>query len=75
MVPRSLSDIELGGDAIVHGDPVRVKVWVDYGNATVQVLASAIAWTRRAVLVFWTDSHNQRQEAWVWAGAVERIDA
>lgn len=51
---------------------VPVKVWIDYGNASTQVLGSAVAWTRRCVLVIWVDSHDNPQEAWVWAGAVER---
>lgn len=74
LVPRTLSEIERGPDPVVRGEPVPVKAWIDYGNASAQVLGSAIAWTRRAVCVLWTDSYDRQQEAWVWAGAVERID-
>jgi hypothetical protein len=73
LVPRSLSDTERGADLVVRGAAVPVKAWVDYGNASTQVLGSAVAWTRRCVLVLWVDSHDQQQEAWLWAGAVERI--
>ena len=73
LVPRSLSEIERGPDPVVRGEPVPVKAWIDYGNATAQVLGSAVAWTRRCVHVLWVDSHDREQEAWVWAGAVERI--
>lgn len=74
LVPRSLSEAELGGGHVIRGEPVSVKAWIDYGNATVQVLGTAVAWTKRAVCVVWTDGHEQRQEAWVWAGAVERSE-
>jgi len=74
LVPRTLSDVERGGDPVQQGEPVAVRAWVDYGNASAQVLGSAVAWTKRCVRVIWTDSHDQQQEAWLWAGAVERMD-
>jgi hypothetical protein len=74
LVPRTLSDVERGGDPVQQGEPVAVRAWVDYGNASAQVLGSAVAWTRRCVRVIWTDSHDRQQEAWLWAGAVERVD-
>lgn len=73
LIPRSLSEAERGSDPVTRSAPVPVKAWVDYGNASVQVLGSAVAWTRRCVRVLWVDSHDQQQEAWVWAGAVERL--
>ena len=74
LVPRSLTDTERGTDAVTQGPPVPVKAWVDYGNASTQILGSAVALTRRCVLVLWVDSHDQQQQAWLWAGAVERIE-
>jgi hypothetical protein len=75
LVPRTLSESERGCDPVTRGHAVPVKAWVDYGNASTQVLGSAVAWSRRCVLVLWVDSHEQQQEAWLWAGAVERVDA
>ena len=75
LVPRSLSDTERGAEAVRRCDVVPVRAWVDFGNASAQVLGSAVAWTSRCVLVLWTDSHGQQQEAWLWVGAVERIDS
>jgi hypothetical protein len=74
LVPRSLSATERGGEPVTRGRPVPVKAWIDYGNASAQVLGSAVAWTRRCVCVLWTDGYDRQQEAWVWAGAVERIE-
>lgn len=74
LVPRSLTAAERGADAVQTGPPVLVKAWVDYGNASVQVVGSAVAWTRRCVQVLWVDSRDQQQEAWLWVGAVERCD-
>ncbi len=73
LIPRSLTETERGSDPVTRGQ-VPVKAWVDYGNASTQVLGSAVAWTRRCVLVLWVDSHDQQREAWLWAGAVERIE-
>jgi hypothetical protein len=75
LVPRSLSEAERGADPVERGAPVPVKAWIDYGNATVQVLGVAIAWSRRCVCVLWVDGHDRQQEAWVWAGAVERVES
>ena len=75
LVPRTLTEVERGTDPVKRGAGVPVKAWVDYGNASTQVLGSAIAWTRRCVLVLWVDSHDQQQEAWLWAGAVERLES
>ena len=74
LIPRSLSDAERGADPVQRGAALPVKVWIDYGNATVQVLALAVAWSRRCVCVIWTDRQDRQQEAWVWAGAVERVN-
>lgn len=74
LIPRSLPEAERGSDPVQRSGSVPVKAWIDYGNASTQVLGSAVAWTRRCVLVIWVDSHDQPQEAWVWAGAVERME-
>lgn len=74
LIPVTLTEAELGDDPVHRGSAVPVRAWVQYGTASVQVLGSAVAWTRRAVLVFWTDSHDQRHEAWLWAGSVERVE-
>ena len=42
-----------------------MKAWIDYGNASTQVLGSAVAWIRHCVLMLWVDFHDQQQEAWV----------
>ena len=74
LIPRSLSDAERGSDPMQRSGSVPVKAWIDYGNASTQVLGSAVVRTRRCVLVIWMDSHDQTQEAWVWVGAVERVE-
>lgn len=74
LIPRSLSEAERGSDPVQRSGSVPVKAWIDYGNATAQVFGAAVAWTRRCVLVIWVDSRDQPQEAWVWAGAVERVE-
>lgn len=74
LVPRSLTEAERGLEPVLSRGSIPVKAWVDYGNAATQVMGSAVAWTRRCVLVLWVDSHDQPQEAWLWAGAVERIE-
>lgn len=74
LIPRTLSEVERGTDPVKRRRAVPVKAWVDYGNASTQVMGSAVAWTRRCVLVLWVDSHDQQQEAWLWAGAVERVE-
>lgn len=70
-----MSDAERGADPVRRGTAVPVKVWIDFGNTAVQVLAVASAWTRRCVYVTWIDSFDHAQEAWVWAGAVERLES
>ncbi len=72
LVPRSLSADERGDD-LRRGAPVSVRAWVTFGDASVQVLGTAIEWTSRAVLVFWTGGDGERREAWVWASACERV--
>jgi len=52
-VPRSLAAAERGDD-IRSGQPVTVGAWVTIGLTPVQVLGTAVEWTSRAVLVFWT---------------------
>lgn len=74
LIPRTLSDVERGDYPVQRGPSVPVEAWIDYGNASAQVLGSAIAWSRRCVLVIWTDSHDQPQEAWLWSGAVQRVE-
>jgi len=74
LVPRSLSEVERGDEAVVTArGSVPVKAWIDYGNATVQVMAFATAWTSRCVLVQWQSSTAEPLEAWVWASACERL--
>lgn len=47
LIPRSLTEAERGNDSAQQSDSVPVKAWIGYGNASVQVLGSEIAWTRR----------------------------
>jgi hypothetical protein len=62
LIPQSLSETERGSEPVTRGASVPVKAWVDYGDASAQVLSSAVAWTGRCVLV-------------LWAGAVERVES
>lgn len=72
--PRSLSEAELGRDAVHRGPSTPVRAWFDFGNISVQVMGYAVAWTTKAVLVLWVDSFDQRHEIWVWSGAVDRAE-
>jgi hypothetical protein len=71
LVPRSLGEDERGTD-VRRGAPVAVRAWVTIGDVSVQVLGTAVEWTSRAVLVFWTGGDGERREAWIWASACER---
>lgn len=74
LAPRSLSEAERGNDTVVTArGSVPVKVWVDFGNAAVQIIGIATAWTSRCVLVQWQSTGGETQEAWVWASACERL--
>ena len=38
----------------------------------IRVASNAVAWNSRCVLVRWTGTNPEPQEAWVWASAVTR---
>ncbi|PPG65125.1 hypothetical protein C5C31_14725 [Rathayibacter rathayi] len=44
--------------------------WIRYPATSVRVVALALAWTRRAVMVEWSEDGSTRR-LWVWASAVE----
>jgi hypothetical protein len=54
--------------------PSKVRVWVRYPDAPLEVEALAVAWTSRAVAVKWAGPGGEEHRAWVWASAVERAD-
>lgn len=73
--PISLSDEEL--DLQRHPvtqahQPVPVRAWVRFYEATVRPEAEAIAWTDKAVQIRWTTQQGATLTAWVWASAVEK---
>ncbi|THG29311.1 hypothetical protein [Naasia lichenicola] len=62
-------------------DPIRpatafyeVSAWMPFGDGTLaKVFGSAREWNSRAVHVYWSVGDGTKRDAWVWAGAVERI--
>lgn len=76
--PISLTDRELDTERVqprTPAEPVRVRAWVRFPEASIHTVAWATAWTDRAVLVEWKDVEGRPLSAWVWASAVERIGA
>lgn len=54
--------------------PIPVRAWVHYPAIAVDVRAEAIEWTDRAVRVRWMTLGGYKQDVWVWANAVRRIE-
>ncbi len=54
--------------------PVPVRAWVRYGEIPVLVDACAVKWTERVVAIQW-ETPNGTHKAWVWASAVDKLDA
>ncbi|MFP3714055.1 hypothetical protein [Puerhibacterium sp. TATVAM-FAB25] len=53
--------------------PFPVRAWlVTVAGDDLEVEGEAVAWTRRAVHVRFTDKHGRPDDAWVWVGAVAR---
>lgn len=50
--------------------PRPVWAWIRYPATSVRVAGLALAWTRRAVMVEWSEDGSTRR-LWVWASAVE----
>lgn len=74
----SLTDRELDTERVqprTPAEPVRVRAWVRFPEASIRTVAWATAWTDRAVRVEWKDVEGRQMSTWVWASAVERIGA
>lgn len=72
--PLSLTDDELQLDVYPltrTPRPDRVRVWVRYPAAAVQIDALMVAWTPRAVAIKWLGPDDTEHRAWVWASAIE----
>jgi len=79
--PISLTHYEVGAPSAAElfrvelaPSPVDVDAWVRFPEMSVEVHARAIAWTERAVLVEFELRDGRTRRAWVWAGAVRRIE-
>ncbi|GAA2754091.1 hypothetical protein [Amnibacterium kyonggiense] len=73
LVPDSLTEDERGAE-VHRGSPVPVRAWVTFAGQPVRVLATAIEWTDVAIHVVWPGLGDEGRDAWVWIGAVERIE-
>ncbi|WP_447925561.1 hypothetical protein [Georgenia muralis] len=76
-VPLSEQAFSLGpaqyGDPVTHPEtPVPVRAWVHNRTGHHLVDGAAVAWTKTAVRVRYTDEHGREGFAWVWANAVTR---
>lgn len=75
--PIGLTDVELDFEhhPVKRGrGPVPVRAWVHYPAIVVDVRAEAIEWTDRAVRLRWMTLGGFKQDVWVWANAVRRIE-
>ncbi len=71
--PRSLTPEQLVVDVTTAAVPVKVMAWVLWEDGVEELVpAHAVAWTKRAVRIRW-GAPPHVLEAWVWAGAVERV--
>lgn len=71
--PRSLTPEQLVVDVTRAAVPVKVMAWVLWEDGVEELVpAHAVAWTKRAVRIRW-GAPPHVLEAWVWAGAVERV--
>lgn len=73
--PISLSPAELELErhpVTAASEPVPVRAWVRFHEASIRPAAEAIAWTDKAVQIRWTTIQGASLTAWVWASAVER---
>lgn len=52
--------------------PMSVRAWVRFPEASIEPQAEAVAWTDRAVLVRFELRDGRVRETWVWASAVSR---
>lgn len=52
--------------------PISVRAWVRFPEASIEPQAEAVAWTDRAVLVRFKLRDGRVRETWVWASAVTR---
>lgn len=73
LVPRSLTEQERGTD-VRSGLPVPVTAWVTYGEQSVKVMASVVAYTDAAVHIMWTGVADEPRDCWIWASAAERVE-
>jgi len=76
--PTSLTAAELELDSLPltkTPKPQQVRAWVRYGTVALKVSARAVAWTPRAVALEWDSPSGKVDRAWVWASAVEAIEA
>ena len=58
-----------------HGTPIAIRAWVHFTAAPAQLEGVAVEWTDTAVHVELADAAGRRHRLWVWASAVERVDA
>jgi hypothetical protein len=75
-VPRSLSkdELDLEHNQVTEAtEPIPVRAWVTFEQATIRPECEAIAWTPRAVQVRMRMASGATYVAWVWASAVDRI--
>jgi len=58
-----------------HSTPIPIRAWVHFTAAPAQLEGVAVEWTDTAVHVELVDAAGRRHRLWVWASAVERVDA
>ena len=72
--PRGLHPRQYGSPQTRAPAPIPVLAWVLLVDGRErELVAEALAWTRRGVLIRFADHHDRPEEVWVWAGAVRRV--
>lgn len=73
--PITLTDEELrsAGETTEPDTPPRVKAWVRYPEATVEVEGRVLAFNERVALVEYDVLGGGTQRAWVWRSAVTNL--
>lgn len=75
--PISLSaeELDVANDPPWHlKEPIAVRSFVRYPETVVDVVAEAFECNHRGVHVRWTAPDGSKRDAWVYAGAVKRIE-
>jgi len=75
-LPISLTADEIDAERhpmVQPEEPIPVRAWVRFSEATIQAECEAVEWNDRTVRVRWTMKSGAVVSAVVWASAVQRL--